>query len=189
VSTKDAAHIASVVLMRNTAETHLVDADARTVSLPILSRGDDTVTVGLPTTSNVLPAGPYLLFANKSKTADLSGLNAADLLPSVGQQLFITGTAVPTVFEPKSASEAEARAGHHGVLGKKKTHAAASPEAVRGAGSSAGTPAGTQAVPVATVLAAEHASPLTSRPLIPVAVLAFAGVVADQLRRRRRREV
>ena len=52
-------------------------------SIPdIRSLNVDTVTVGLPSTSNVLPNGPYLLFANKSKTADLSGRNAADLLPS-----------------------------------------------------------------------------------------------------------
>jgi hypothetical protein len=103
VHTADAARIASVVVMRNTAETHLVDADARTISLPVLSRGAGTVTVGLPSTTNVLPAGPYMLFANKSKTSDMSGHNAADLLPSVGKQLFFTGTSVPTAFLPSAA--------------------------------------------------------------------------------------
>lgn len=187
VSTKDAAHIASVVLMRNTAETHLVDADARTVSLPVLSRDEDSVTVGLPTTSNVLPAGPYLLFANKSKTADLSGLNAAELLPSVGQQLFITGTSVPRVFSPENVGDAEARAraAHRGVPAKKGKHAAGSSAAASTA-TSAGAPSGDHAVPVATALAAEHATPLTSRPVLPLAVLAFAAVVTAQVRRRRR---
>ncbi len=109
VRTEDAASIASVVLMRNTATTHLVDADARTVSLPVLSRGNGTVTVGLPATTNVLPNGPYFLYANKSKTADLSGHNAADLLPSEGQQLFVTGTSVPSVLVPR-ATQAAARA-------------------------------------------------------------------------------
>ncbi|MCU1594947.1 MAG: kelch domain protein [Frankiales bacterium] len=102
VHTSSAAKIATVVLMRNTAQTHLVDADARTVSLPVLSRTADTVTVGVPTSSNVLPAGPYLLFANKSKTADLSGRNAADLLPSVGKQLFITGTSSASAYLPSA---------------------------------------------------------------------------------------
>ena len=104
VQTRDAARIASVVLMRNTAQTHLIDADARTVSLPILARGAGTVTVGLPASSNVLPNGPYLLFANKSKTADLSGRNAADLLPSTGTQLFVAGRSTPSVFVPGRSS-------------------------------------------------------------------------------------
>ena len=94
VHTSNAAQIASVVLMRNTAETHSIDGDARTVSLAVLSRNPaaGTVTVALPTTTNVLPNGPYLLFANRSTTADLTGHNAADLLPSVGKPLFITGS-------------------------------------------------------------------------------------------------
>ena len=103
VHTKDAARIASVVMMRNTAQTHLVDADARTVSLPVLSRGANTVTVGLPATTNVLPNGPYMVFANKSTTSDLSGRNAATLLPSVAEQVFVTGTSVPQVFLPSAA--------------------------------------------------------------------------------------
>ena len=177
VSTKDAAHIASVVLMRNTAETHLVDGDARTVSLPILSRGKGSVTVGLPTSSNVLPAGPYLLFANKSKTADLSGLNAADLLPSVGQQLFITGTSLPTVFEPTAAAKAR-----HGVVASPPTHQAASASTTAAAPRQQVQPVSA----VSTALAAEHrSSALTSRPVVPFAVLGFAGLATAAVRRRR----
>ena len=130
VHTDDAAHIASVVLMRNTAQTHLVDGDARTVSLPVLTRTDDTVTVGLPDTTNVLPNGPYLLFANKSKTADLSGLNAADLLPSVGQQVFIAGTSTPVAFVPgQHSADLRAKplhrgAGHRTAAASREGHAA-----------------------------------------------------------------
>jgi hypothetical protein len=93
-----APSVASVVLMRNTAQTHLVDGDGRTVSLPILSRTRDTVTVGLPTTTKVLPNGPYLLFANASTSGDLSGRNAADLLPSNGRQLYVRGRSVPELW-------------------------------------------------------------------------------------------
>jgi hypothetical protein len=103
VHTDDAAHIASVVLMRNTAQTHLVDGDGRTVALPVLSRAEHSVVVGLPSTTAVLPNGPYLLFANKSKTADLSGRDAAALLPSRAEQVYVTGRAVPTVFLPSAA--------------------------------------------------------------------------------------
>lgn len=100
LSTPQAAKVASVVLMRNTAQTHLVDGDARTVSLPILRRGHGTVTVGLPATTNVLPNGPYLLFVNASKTSDLSGRNAATLLPSKGLQVYVRGTRVPSLIAP-----------------------------------------------------------------------------------------
>ena len=104
VHTDDAAHIATVVLMRNTAQTHLVDGDGRTVSLPVLSRTASTVTVGLPSSTAVLPNGPYLLFANKSKTADLSGRDATTLLPSTrAEQLYVTGRSVPSVYLPASA--------------------------------------------------------------------------------------
>lgn len=110
VHTRDAARIASVVLMRNTAETHSIDGDARTVSLAVLSRDPaaGTVTVALPTSTNVLPNGPYLLFANKSTTTDLSGRDAAALLPSVGKPLFITGTGstavTPVAFIPRASA-------------------------------------------------------------------------------------
>jgi hypothetical protein len=104
VGTPQAASIASVVLMRNTAQTHLIDGDARTVSLPVLSRGNGYVTVGLPSTTNVLPHGPYLLFANRSTTSDLSGRNAAGLLPSKGVQVFVQGTSVPSVVTPAWAA-------------------------------------------------------------------------------------
>jgi hypothetical protein len=107
--TPQAAKVASVVLMRNTAQTHLVDADARTVSLPVLSRGHGTVTVGLPSTTNVLPNGPYLLFVNASKTSDLSGRKAADLLPSRGLQVYVRGTKVPELIAPILVVDSAAR--------------------------------------------------------------------------------
>jgi hypothetical protein len=109
VSTPDAARIASVVLMRNTAQTHLVDGDARTVALPVLSRTAGAVTVGLPATTAVLPNGPYLLFANASKSGDLSGRDAAALLPSRGVQLFVGGTTTPHVLVPDALSGQSAR--------------------------------------------------------------------------------
>jgi hypothetical protein len=121
VQTPDAARIATVVLMRNTAQTHLVDADARTVSLPVLSRTGSAVTVGLPASSNVLPNGPYLLFVNKSKSGDLSGHNAADLLPSVAKQVFISGRSTPSVLVPGG------RISHRSEAATARNSAAASP--------------------------------------------------------------
>ena len=137
VHTSDVAKIASVVLMRNTAETHLVDGDARTVSLPVVSRdtGAGTVTVALPSTTNVLPNGPYLLFANKTTTADMSGTNAVDLLPSQGTELFITGAGrtatTPVAFLPRAARVAAAA----------PTSSTAAPAGASAAGGSSATPA------------------------------------------------
>jgi len=118
VATPQAARIASVVLMRNTAQTHLVDGDARTVSLPVLRRGNGFVDVGLPGTTNVLPNGPYQLFANASTTSDLSGRDAATLLPSRGTQLYVLGTSVPRVVVPGVAAVSAAQHGKAKAVGK-----------------------------------------------------------------------
>ncbi|MGZ6792623.1 MAG: galactose oxidase-like domain-containing protein, partial [Mycobacteriales bacterium] len=186
VHTADAAHIASVVLMRNTAQTHLVDGDGRTVSLPVLSRGDDTVTVGLPDSTNVLPAGPYLLFANKSKTADLSGRNAADLLPSVGQQLFVTGDAEPGVFVPSAArpaTTAAVPAVTHVVPGTAAAHRAPAARVAPAAARPA-RPASAPATAPELALAADRRRSL---PGLPVGVAAGAMLLVGGLLTRRLR--
>jgi len=77
-----ATDIDSVSLVRNTAITHLVDADQRTVMLPITSRSGSTLTVKAPPNSNIAPPGPYMLFVNKKATQGL--------IPSVAKQLMIT---------------------------------------------------------------------------------------------------
>lgn len=132
VTTPQASRVASVVLMRNTAQTHLVDADARTVSLPVLSRSGNAVTVGLPASTAVLPNGPYLLFANASKSGDLSGRDAADLLPSRGVQLYVAGTSTPSVVVPGSMSgqtTAARRAVRATAVHRRSTSAAAATQA------------------------------------------------------------
>jgi uncharacterized membrane protein YgcG len=93
IHTPQAATIASVVLMRNTAQTHLVDGDARSVVLPIDDRNTDagTVTVTLPASTNVLPNGPYLLFANQN-SSDVHDAAPGHVVPSIGVQVFAEGT-------------------------------------------------------------------------------------------------
>jgi hypothetical protein len=83
-SAEDAAAIqedGSVVLMRNTAITHLVDGDQRSVVLPVTGRDGATLTLTAPPDTAVAPAGPYLLFANKPSE------NGS--VPSVGRQVFV----------------------------------------------------------------------------------------------------
>ncbi|MBA2349919.1 MAG: DUF1929 domain-containing protein [Solirubrobacterales bacterium] len=60
----DATDIDSIRLVRNTATTHLIDADQRQVVLPIVARNGRTVTVKGPPNGDVAPPGPYMLFAN-----------------------------------------------------------------------------------------------------------------------------
>jgi hypothetical protein len=63
ISTPDAAALTSVVLSHMPAVTHITDADARTIELPILSRTSNSVTVRSPGSSSVMPDGYYYLFA------------------------------------------------------------------------------------------------------------------------------
>ena len=65
LATPEASNIASVVLVRNTALTHLVDGDQRTVELPVTSRSNGNLQVSVPSSDAVLPPGPYMLFINR----------------------------------------------------------------------------------------------------------------------------
>ncbi len=60
-----AADVDDVVIVRNTAETHIVDGDQRAVEVPVVERNGNTITVAVPD-ANVLPGGPYMLFVNKA---------------------------------------------------------------------------------------------------------------------------
>lgn len=81
VTTPQANEIASVVLVRNTALTHTVDADQRNVELPVTSHTGNALQVSIPSSSAVLPPGPYMLFVNKRTPKGLQ--------PSAGYQLTI----------------------------------------------------------------------------------------------------
>ncbi len=97
VSVDRAADIATMVLVRNPSVTHLFDADQRSVELKIVKRTAKTVTVEVPGT-NLLPAGPYMLFANKDSDKGQ--------IPSVSRQVFV-GTKLPagqvTALEKRAA--------------------------------------------------------------------------------------
>lgn len=65
-----AKDITSVRLVRNTAVTHLVDADQRQVVLPVVARKADAakgdlLMVRAAPDGDVAPPGPYMLFANR----------------------------------------------------------------------------------------------------------------------------
>jgi hypothetical protein len=81
IQTPQAASIASVVLMRNTAFTHVVDGDQRSVELTVVARSGETLTVAAPPHAAVAPPGPYELFVNER--------TAKGLIPSHAQQEFI----------------------------------------------------------------------------------------------------
>jgi len=81
IATPDAASIDNVVVMRNSAVTHLVDGDQRSVELPIVRRTPGAVFVKAPPRPEVAPPGPYLLFLNQKV--------GGRMVPSVGHQTTI----------------------------------------------------------------------------------------------------
>jgi len=78
-----ADEIESVVLVRNSSVTHLVDGDQRNVVLQVLSRSGNTLTVAGAPDGAVAPPGPYMLFINKT---DDQGP-----IPSVSAQITVGG--------------------------------------------------------------------------------------------------
>jgi hypothetical protein len=65
VTSPQAGRLDSIVLVRNTASTHVVDNDQRTIVLPVTRVDGDEVHVQAPPSGNVAPPGPYLLFFNQ----------------------------------------------------------------------------------------------------------------------------
>jgi hypothetical protein len=81
IATPDAASIDNVVVMRNSAVTHLVDGDQRAVQLPVVRRTPGAVSVKAPPRPEVAPPGPYLVFLNQKV--------GGRMVPSVGHQTTI----------------------------------------------------------------------------------------------------
>ena len=84
IATPDAASIDNVVVMRNSAVTHLVDGDQRAVELPVVRRSAGAIFVKAPPRPEVAPPGPYLLFLNQKV--------GGRMVPSVGHQTTIGAT-------------------------------------------------------------------------------------------------
>jgi galactose oxidase-like protein len=74
--------VESVTLVRNTALTHLIDGDQRTIVLPITSHvSGQSITVSGPPSGAVAPPGPYMLFINTR--------TAKGLVPSVAAEVMV----------------------------------------------------------------------------------------------------
>ena len=71
------------LLVRRAATTHTIDGDQRAVSLPIVSRTATSVRVRIPAQRAVIPAGPYMLFVNRS--------TSSGLVPSVSKPVMVLG--------------------------------------------------------------------------------------------------
>ncbi|MBV9286167.1 MAG: DUF1929 domain-containing protein, partial [Acidimicrobiia bacterium] len=87
VATPDAANIDHAVLVRNTALTHLVDGDQRSVILPVTQRSNGEIKVAAPPSAAVAPPGPYMLFVDRKN-------DKGQMVPSVAAQVFV-GAPVP----------------------------------------------------------------------------------------------
>ncbi|MDQ1713968.1 MAG: hypothetical protein QOE45_3418 [Frankiaceae bacterium] len=97
---RDARDVASVVLVRNPALTHLIDGDQKVIELPITARHGDSVTVATPPSANVAPAGPYWLFVNKR--------TAKGLTPSVSRQVYVGAPVPPALRDDIARNNAAA---------------------------------------------------------------------------------
>ena len=82
ISTSSAGSVSKVMLVRNSALTHLTDADQRALELPIVGRDGSSITVQTPPNANVAPFGPYMLF--------IDAWSASGLVPSVAAQVYVT---------------------------------------------------------------------------------------------------
>jgi hypothetical protein len=80
VETRPGTEIESVVLVRKSAATHIVDNDQRSVELPFRQHGAALI-IDAPPTGDVAPAGPYMLFIT-TRTAE-------GRVPSVAAELLL----------------------------------------------------------------------------------------------------
>ncbi|MBV9284773.1 MAG: DUF1929 domain-containing protein [Acidimicrobiia bacterium] len=115
VATPDAADIDHAVLVRNTALTHLVDGDQRSVILPVTHRSNGEIKVAAPPNAAVAPAGPYMLFLDRKN-------DKGQMVPSVAAQVFV-GAPVPAWVEASAGRPAT-------VLGTSQVRPDPAPHAV-----------------------------------------------------------
>ena len=169
LTTPDAGDASSVTLVRNTAMTHLVDSDQRTVELPIVARDADQLTVDVTDNAAVLPDGPYIAFVNKQYDKGET--------PSVGRQVFVG--AVPARFADDIAANNTATVASELAARGLTARAAAAP-APAGVAPAAGPAAAPAAV------AAGRAQLPATGASVPIAVLAVSALVSSALLVRRR---
>jgi hypothetical protein len=83
IATPQGLAISKVLLIRRSAVTHLVDGDQRAVSLKVVSRKAGSVTVRMPSSPAVAPAGPYLLFLQRA--------TPSGVVPSLSKPVTVLG--------------------------------------------------------------------------------------------------
>ena len=193
IATPDAKDISSVTIVRNTAMTHLVDSDQRTVVLPVVKRSGGSVTVAVTDNAAVLPDGPYHLFVNKAY--------AKGETPSVGRQVFVGGVPAEladdvasnnrSAVQQELAARGAARSAAKADAGRSGASTAEGQDATDGAGDAAPVTAvaGAPAVrPVESVVVDAElrasSTPWTSP--LPLAALALSPLVGTALYLRRR---
>lgn len=160
VTTHQAQSITKVLLVRNPAVTHLVDADQRTVELPITKVVGDELHVQMPSNPAVLPPGPYYLFIDTG--------TGSNLVPSTALQMMV---------EPTGESETAAQS--HGAAAEQPF--SVTPQVLQ----SAAAASASARQPVSVKLAGA-AGPELPAPALPLAGLVLAGAGAAGLAVRRR---
>jgi hypothetical protein len=157
--------VKSVVLVRNPAQTHLIDGDQRAVELEILGRSDGLLRVKVPESNSVLPEGPYMLFVNSDA--------GEGLVPSESAQVFV-GVDVPPHFRRAAPAQQRRPSARPGGGRRASAEPALAPLA----------PVALEAAPAARVRPERPAK--TTAPAI-AATAALVAVVGLGIGRRRRR--
>ncbi|MDQ1695869.1 MAG: hypothetical protein QOJ03_1222 [Frankiaceae bacterium] len=172
ITSHQASSIGKVVLVRNPSQTHLTDGDQRSVELRIKHQEGDSITVAVPG-SNVLPAGPYMLFIERAATVG----GKTRYVPSVSRQVTIDSS--PRDPGPDRVTPAPRHGSALGGRAATHRHASTRP-ATRPAADAAA------ASTLRTASVAQHRTVWHAWAWLALAALAFAGV-PTLLRRRLRR--
>ncbi|MGH2684595.1 MAG: galactose oxidase early set domain-containing protein, partial [Actinomycetota bacterium] len=171
---QSADDVSSVMLMRQTAITHLVDGGQRGVELEVVGRTGNVLTVAMPSSAAVTPAGPYLLFVNADHGEGPTPSEAQDLMVTapaaapVTAAATVTGTATaastgssgPVDLSATEAVPVDAEIAFHEIL-ELRGHDPASHSHALPAGDDRSTPA--TAVAIVAALAALAGWTFTTR--------------------------
>lgn len=122
-TTTPADQIKSVLMIRYTAATHVVDGGQVAVNLPITARQGNTIQIAAPPAGNVAPPGPYMVFVNGQTPKGLAPSTAAQVSVQAGGP---GGTCVASSSAPPAPKRHRQRhRRHHTRRAARRHHAAA----------------------------------------------------------------
>jgi hypothetical protein len=177
VNTGNADDVSSVRLIRLPALTHIVDANLRSVELPIVGRGRNSVEVAAPPSGTIAPPGYYYLFINRG--------TGADTVPSTAAIVKVSSTSnsAPALLPFGNGDVNLAAPARVGSAGTSNLGSASSSRAAAPAAGTAGTARGSVAAHPAGDIRPQQMAPA----LLPLGLgLGALALARSRLRRRQR---